>query len=124
MRLRAVGLYRDQKFTDGFDEVFRSAGVEIVRTPFHAPQLNGDDGTVVRTVRSECLDWLFILNAKDLERALHVFPDHYNGHRPHRALDLSPPDPIGRAVIEWNDGGVQRRDRLGGGVIHEYRLAV
>jgi len=32
---------RDQKFTDTFDEVFRSAGCEIVRTPFRGPQANG-----------------------------------------------------------------------------------
>ena len=28
---------RDQKFTDRFDDVFRSDGIEIVRTPFRAP---------------------------------------------------------------------------------------
>ena len=32
---------RDQKFTDSFDEVFRSAECEIIRTPFRAPQANG-----------------------------------------------------------------------------------
>jgi transposase InsO family protein len=47
----------------------------------------------VRTVRSECLDWLLILNQQHLERVLTVFVDHYNGHRPHRALALTPPHP-------------------------------
>ena len=28
---------RDQKFTNSFDEVLRSSGLEIVRTPFRAP---------------------------------------------------------------------------------------
>ena len=32
---------RDQKFTDSCDEVFRSHGLEIIRTPFRAPQANG-----------------------------------------------------------------------------------
>ena len=32
---------RDQKFTDGFDAVFRCDGIEVVRTPFRAPQANG-----------------------------------------------------------------------------------
>ena len=32
---------RDQKFTASFDEVFRSDGIEIIRTPFRAPQANG-----------------------------------------------------------------------------------
>ena len=57
---------RDQKFTDGFDEVFRSEGIEIIRTPFRAPQANGVAERFVRTVRSECLDWLLILNDQHL----------------------------------------------------------
>jgi hypothetical protein len=32
---------RDRKFTAGFDEVFRTEGIEIVRTPFRAPQAKG-----------------------------------------------------------------------------------
>jgi hypothetical protein len=32
---------REQKFTDGFDDVFRAGGLEIIRTPFRAPQANG-----------------------------------------------------------------------------------
>ena len=53
---------RDQKFTDSCDEVFRSHGFEIIRTPFRAPQANGVAERFVRTVRSECLDWLLLLN--------------------------------------------------------------
>ena len=61
---------RDQKFTDGFDDVFRSSGLESIRTPFRAPQANGVAERFVRTVRSECLDWLLILNDQHLERVL------------------------------------------------------
>ena len=114
---------RDQKFTDGFDEVFRSDGIEIVRTPFRAPQANGVAERFVRTARSECLDWLLILNQQHLERCLEVFVTHYNGHRPHRALSLAPPEPK-RAPGTPARGAarVECRDRLGG-VIHEYVLA-
>jgi putative transposase len=31
---------RDSKFSNVFDEVFRSEGVEIIRTPFRAPKTN------------------------------------------------------------------------------------
>src|SRR5262245_44805917 len=37
-------------------------------------------------------DRLLILNQQHLERILEVFIDHYNGHRPHRALSLTPPE--------------------------------
>jgi transposase InsO family protein len=53
---------RDQKFTNSFDGVFRSDGIQIIRTPFRAPQANAVAERFVRTVRSECLDWLLILN--------------------------------------------------------------
>ena len=121
-RVRFLIRDRDLKFTDRFDEVFRSDGIEIVRTPVRAPQANGVAERFVRTVRSECLDWLLVLNAQHLEHALCVFIHHYNGHRPHRALALTPPQPMRPRVPAWRGARVQRRDRLGG-VIHEYELA-
>jgi putative transposase len=59
---------RDQKFTDSFDEVFRAAGIEVVRTPFRAPQANGVAERFARTARSECVGRLLILNQRHLER--------------------------------------------------------
>ena len=84
---------RDQKFTASFDEVFRTEGIEIVRTPYRAPQANGVAERFVRTVRTECLDWLLLLNQQHLEGAVGAFVNHYNTHRPHRGLNLRPPQP-------------------------------
>jgi putative transposase len=77
---------RDQKFTDRFDDVFRSEGIEVVRMPFRAPQANGVAEGFVRTVRSECFDWLLILHQQHLERVLQAFIDHYNGPATSRAV--------------------------------------
>jgi transposase InsO family protein len=115
---------RDSKFTRDFDIVFRSDGIEIVRTPVRAPKANAIAERFVRTVRGECLDWLLILNRRHLERVLATFVDHYNGHRPHRALNLTPPNPK-RPTLRLATSGsdrIERRDRLGG-LIHEYGLA-
>jgi putative transposase len=111
---------RDQKFAQSFDEVFQSEGVQIVRTPFRVPQANGVAERFVRTIRSECLDWMLIVNERHLERVLAIFMDHYNGHRPHRALALSPPHSIRPVPAVVSDElKVHRRDRLGG-VVREY----
>ncbi len=115
---------RDQKFTDGFDAVFRSDGIEVIRTPFRAPQANAVAERFVRTVRSECLDWLLILNQRHLQRILEIFVDHYNSHRPHRALSLAPPEarrPVA-SRLALSNARIFRRDRLGG-VVHEYLVA-
>jgi transposase InsO family protein len=121
-RLRFLIRDRDSKFTESFDRVFESEGIEIVRTPFRAPQANGVAERFVRTVRSECLDWLLIFNRCHLEQVVRVFIAHYNGHRPHRALTLAPPGPTRLPAGEWSGACVCRRDRLGG-AIHEYTLA-
>ena len=84
---------RDSKFSRAFDEVFRSEGVEIIRTPFRAPKANAFAERWVGTVRRDCLDWLLISSRRQLERVLRVYVDHYNTHRPHRALGLTPPTP-------------------------------
>ena len=115
---------RDRKFTAGFDAVFEAENIRIVRTPIQAPQANGIAERFVRTARSECLDWLLILNVRHLERALTVFIDHYNRWRPHRSLELAPPN--GRtSAATWTGTEpirLKRRDRLGG-LLHEYERA-
>ncbi len=68
---------RDSKFTRDFDAVFASEGVEIIQTPIRARRANAIAERFVRTVRSECLDWLLILNRRHLERVLRVFVAHY-----------------------------------------------
>jgi transposase InsO family protein len=94
-----------------------------VRYPFRALQANGVAERFVRTARTECLDWLLILNQQHLERTLKVFVDHYNGHRPHRALSLTPePSRRTATVSASGDARILRRDRLGG-VVREYVLA-
>jgi putative transposase len=82
----------DRKFTGSFDSVFQTQGTRIIRTPIQVPELNGIAERFVRTVRSECLDGLLIVNRRHLECTLAVFVDHYNSYRPHRSLDLAPPD--------------------------------
>jgi transposase InsO family protein len=112
---------RDSKFSRAFDEVFRAEGIEVIRTPVQAPNANAFAERWVRTVRADCLDRILILGRRHLEQVLRVYRRHYNEHRPHRALQLLPPN--GRDPTPLTEPtGLRRRDLLGG-LIHEYEAA-
>jgi putative transposase len=83
---------RDSKFSGGFDQVFQSAGIAVIRTPVQAPNANAHAERWVGSVHRECLDRLLIFSRRQLEHVLHVHARHYNRHRPHRALALRPPE--------------------------------
>jgi len=112
---------RASKFTTAFDDVFRSEGIKTIHTPIRAPQANAYAERFVRTVRSECLDWLLILGQRDLEHVLRTYSAHYNAERPHRALALRPPAGSNKPN-ERSANTIERHDLLGG-LIHEYRAA-
>ena len=123
-QLRFLLRDRDAKFTRTFDDVFRSEGAEVLVTPVQAPNANAYAERWIRTVRAECLDWLLIVGRGHLEQVLRVYVEHYNAHRPHRALGLQPPDPAVEPALSSKDqpAQVHRRDLLGG-LVHEYRRA-
>jgi putative transposase len=83
---------RDRKFSRAFDAILASEGIEIVRTPIQAPNANAYAERWVGSVRRECLDRLLIFGRRQLEHVLRVYIRHFNQQRPHRALDLRPPD--------------------------------
>jgi putative transposase len=120
-RLRFLIRDRDAKVCRGFDDVFCSAGAEVLVTPVQAPNAYAERW--IRTVRAECLDWLLIVRRRHLAQVLRVCVAHDNAHRPHRALGLEPSDPSANpTVISGDRHRVHRRDRLGG-LLHEYRRA-
>jgi putative transposase len=67
-----------------------------------------------------------IVGRRQLEHVLRVYIRHYNRRRPHRALDLRPPDRSARSSLRGESTlqavQVSRRDLLGG-LIHEYEVA-
>jgi putative transposase len=123
-RVRFLLRDRDAKFSRSFDDVFRSDGAEVLLTPVQAPRANAYAERWVRTVRAECLDWLLVVGRGHLQQILGVYVQHYNRHRPHRALMHRSPDPLAPLTILGKDGrgAVCRRDLLAG-LLHEYRQA-
>jgi hypothetical protein len=113
----------DRKFTRASMPSSKPSTSESCGRRFRHPRPMGAE-RFIRTARSECLDWLLIVSARHLEHALTMFIDHYSGWRPHRSLDLTPPN--GRtSAATWagiRATTVKRRDRLGG-LLHEYEGA-
>jgi putative transposase len=118
-RFRFLVRDRDTKFTAAFDAVFAAEGIEVLRTPVRAPQANAYAERWIGTVRREVLDRMLIFGCRQLQSVLAEYVDHYNVHRPHRALGQVPPLGPGESAVVVPAGRVVRRDRLGG-LIHEY----
>jgi transposase InsO family protein len=72
----------------------------------------------VGSVRRELLDRILIMNTRHLRKVLAEYESHFNGYRPHRALNHASPL---RALPDPVDADIKftRRDRLGG-LLHEY----
>jgi putative transposase len=121
-------LIRDRagQFTDAFDAVLASAGIEAVKIPPRSPTANAYAERWVRTVRAECTDRMLIAGPRHLRVVLDEYVAHYNCHRPHGASELRPPDAedtsaalvTGLAAVRIRCSGI-----LGGGLIHEYKRA-
>ena len=118
-RFRFLVRDRDAKFTAAFDAVFAAEAIEVLITPVRAPRANAYAERWVGTVRREVLDRMLIFGCRQLRSVLAEYADHYNGHRPHRALGQASPLGPAEPPVILPAGRIARRDRLGG-LIHEY----
>ena len=109
---------RDQKFTDRFDDVFRSDVIEVVRTPFRAPQANGVAERFVRTVRVQ--NW-----HPHHQTALGFLRRTRPPTRPRSAISPTDP-PVGRFLAQHGVRAAARADHSAaaiGDAIHRSGLA-
>lgn len=106
----------DQKFSRAFDTVFRCEGLDVIPTPYRAPNANAFAERWIRSVREECLDKLLIINQAHLGRVMREYVEFFNTARPHQGIDQQIPVPkTGRRA----NGPVRCRNVLGG-IIHDY----
>jgi transposase InsO family protein len=116
-------LIRDRagQFTQAFDTVLADTGITTCKTPPRSPRANAYAERFVLTARTEVTNPMLILNQRHLRRTLAEYARHYNGRRPHRALQLQPPH-SDRPVIDLTHERIKRRPVLGG-LINEYERA-
>jgi hypothetical protein len=95
---RAAGfrfLIRDRagQFSASFDAVLAGAGIEVIKIPPRSPKANAYAERFVLTARTEVTDRMLIFSQRHLRIVMAEYARHYNGRRPHRALQLQPPRP-------------------------------
>ena len=99
-----------------FDTVLAAEGVEVIRTPYRAPNANAHAERWIRSAREECLDHVPVAGEMRLRRVLTEYVAHYNRARPHQGIDQQCPVAL---PVPVQDGPVRRRDRLGD-LLHDY----
>jgi transposase InsO family protein len=93
---RALVRDRGSQFIDSFDEIFRTEGFKILKTPVRTPVANAFAERWIGSIRRELLDRTIIWNRRQLERLVTGYVEHYNQHRPHRSLEQRPLDRVPR----------------------------
>ena len=111
----------DNKFGSCFARVAATSGIEILKTPYHAPRANAICERFLGSVRRECLDHMLVLHEKQLQRVLRAYVAYFNRARPHQGIQQQVPQ---REVTSVPPD--QRGDRIIsvpvlGGLHHEYR---
>ena len=119
---RALLRDRASQFTGDFDEIFRTEGLKILKTPVRVPVANAFAERWIGTPRRELLDRTIIWNQHQLEHLVTDYIDHYNAHRPHRSLDQRPPAPHRPPNANGQQLRIVRATRCGG-LVNEYRKA-
>ncbi len=123
-RCKALVRDRANQFTAACDEIFRTEGIKVLKTPVRTPAANAFAERSIGTLRRELLDRTLVWNRQQLERIVVDYIDHYNEHRPHRSLDQHPPSRAVATSIRSpaNHAHVHRISRCDG-LIREYRNA-
>jgi transposase InsO family protein len=109
---------RDAVYGHHIDRRLANLGIAGVRTPVRAPRANSIAERVVRSIRTEVLDHVIIINERHLHAVLTEYITYYNVDRPHRTLGLQSPVPR----TPSRDRPVVRRPVLGG-LHHVYARA-
>lgn len=112
---------RDPLFTDEFLATLAGVGVQSVKLPPRAPNLNAYAERFVRSIKESCLDQLVLFGERSVKTAIREFVEHYHEERNHQGLENKLIAPA--AGVGENAGAVQRRERLGGLLNYYYRRA-
>jgi putative transposase len=113
----------DSKFGSCFARVATTSGIEMLKTPYHAPRANAVCERFLRSVRQECLDHLLILQERQLQRVLNGYVAYFNRARPHQGIAQQIPEASGPALSSHHAGNKVIALPVMGGLHHDYHWA-
>lgn len=113
----------DSKYGTRFAAVAHSTGIQILKTPFHAPRANAFCERFIGSVRRECLDHLLILSEAHLRRMMRAYVDYFNHARPHQGLGQRLPMPFVRSSVLLSSPEKVVSTAILGGLHHDYQIA-
>jgi transposase InsO family protein len=114
---------RDAKFCAGFDEVLRSAGIELITLPPHRPNLNSHLERWNRSVKEECLSKLILFGEASLRHVLSNYVHHFHSERNHQGEGNVILFPAVADRVGESSGAIRTPERLGGLLKFYYREA-
>lgn len=104
----------DRKYGRLFTRVASGTGIEVLRTPFGAPQATAICERFLGSVRRECLDHALILSERHLHRVTKEYGEYVNHARPHQGLGQRIPCGLLQGAGPLESRQIASRPILGG----------
>jgi putative transposase len=109
----------DQLYPEDMDTILGSS-VDIIRTPFRAPNANSHSERYVLSCKNDCLNHLVIFGLKRLQYVVDCYASYYNECRPHQGIGNRIPaqynikDERQGGIVAHDARNVVRKDFIGG----------
>jgi len=138
LRIPPAPKRRTEQFTESFDAVLASAGIEAVKIPPRSPQANAYAERLVLTAGTEVIERMLIFGERHLRLVMAEYAAHYNGRSSIAAANFARPGPAtpsptspgsGSAPLRsWRSHqriracGVEAQVKTGGRVLEPHRV--
>jgi transposase InsO family protein len=107
----------DRKYGESFQRV--ASQIDVLKTPYRAPQANAICERFLGSLRRECLDHVLILSERHLHRVVKEYKEYFNYARPHQGIEQRIPCRPERLEAPPVNGKLASRPVLGG-LYHDY----
>ena len=111
----------DSKFGSCFERVAATSGIEMLKTPYHAPRSHSFGECYLRSVRQAYLDHLLILHERQFQRVLSAYVAYCNQARPHQGIQQQLPESSGSSRSAPQEGTRVVAVPMLAGLYHDFR---